>query len=130
MSSGGSSRLTTTDEGGEIAFGVLDASLEVEYGHDSIGFRWGGRRRHFAAGTGAYWLNPFPTSCTVCTMASPVALAPSLKPWPMSLKPLPIWPWPRLLPAALKSPCARAPWTLQAARAKGRANRLRRGGLI
>jgi hypothetical protein len=27
-----------------MAFGVLEASLEVEYGHGLIGFRWGGRR--------------------------------------------------------------------------------------
>jgi hypothetical protein len=43
-----------------MAFGVLEASLEVEYGHDLIGFHWGGRR-HLAASAGAYWLNAFPT---------------------------------------------------------------------
>lgn len=55
-----SSEFRSTDDGGEIAFGVFGASLEVEYSHDLIGFRWGGRR-HLVAGAGAYWLNAFPT---------------------------------------------------------------------
>jgi hypothetical protein len=29
-------------KGGEIAFGALEAALEVEYAGDSIGFRWNG----------------------------------------------------------------------------------------
>jgi hypothetical protein len=29
-------------KGGEIAFGALEAGLEVEYPRDSIGFRWFG----------------------------------------------------------------------------------------
>jgi hypothetical protein len=38
----GPARLTITAQGGEIAFGALEAGLEVEYGRDSIGFRWSG----------------------------------------------------------------------------------------
>jgi hypothetical protein len=34
--------LTITARGGEIAFGALEAVLEVEYARDSIGFRWNG----------------------------------------------------------------------------------------
>jgi hypothetical protein len=37
----GPARLTITTQGGEIAF-ALEAGLEVEYGRDSIGFRWSG----------------------------------------------------------------------------------------
>jgi hypothetical protein len=33
---------TITAQGGEIAFGALEAGLEVEYARDSIGFRWTG----------------------------------------------------------------------------------------
>jgi hypothetical protein len=33
-------RLTITAQGGEIAFGSLEAGLEVEYARDSIGFHW------------------------------------------------------------------------------------------
>ena len=32
--------LTITARGGDIAFGALQAGLEVEYARDSIGFRW------------------------------------------------------------------------------------------
>ena len=38
----GPATLTITPQGGEIAFGALEASLEVEYARDSIGFRWVG----------------------------------------------------------------------------------------
>jgi len=38
----GPARLTITVHGGEIAFGAIEAGLEVEYGRDSIGFRWFG----------------------------------------------------------------------------------------
>jgi hypothetical protein len=37
-----SATLTTTAQAGEIAFGALEASLEVEYARDSIGFHWAG----------------------------------------------------------------------------------------
>jgi hypothetical protein len=39
----GPATLTITTQGGEIAFGALEAGLEVEYARDSIGFRWAGR---------------------------------------------------------------------------------------
>ena len=35
--------LTVTAQGGDVAFGALQAGLEVEYARDSIGFRWNGR---------------------------------------------------------------------------------------
>ena len=35
-------KLTITAQGGEIAFGALEAGLEVEYARDSIGFHWAG----------------------------------------------------------------------------------------
>ena len=38
----GPATLTITAQGGEIAFGALEAGLEVEYTRDSIGFRWNG----------------------------------------------------------------------------------------
>jgi hypothetical protein len=38
----GPARLTITEQGGEIAFGALEAGLEVEYARDSIGFHWAG----------------------------------------------------------------------------------------
>ena len=38
----GPAMLTITAKGGEIAFGALEAGLEVEYARDSIGFRWAG----------------------------------------------------------------------------------------
>ena len=38
----GPATLTITAQGGEIAFGAMQASLEVEYAFDSIGFRWYG----------------------------------------------------------------------------------------
>ena len=38
----GAARLTVTAKGGEIAFGAMEAGLEVEYARDSIGFRWAG----------------------------------------------------------------------------------------
>ena len=38
----GPARLTITPQGGEIAFGAMEAGLEVEYARDSIGFRWAG----------------------------------------------------------------------------------------
>ena len=38
----GPATLTITAQGGEIAFGALQAGLEVEYARDSIGFRWAG----------------------------------------------------------------------------------------
>jgi hypothetical protein len=39
----GPATLTITAWGGKIAFGALEAGLEVEYARDSIGFRWAGR---------------------------------------------------------------------------------------
>ena len=38
----GPARLTITAQSGEIAFGALEAGLEVEYARDSIGFHWAG----------------------------------------------------------------------------------------
>ena len=38
----GPATLTITAQGGEIAFGALEAGLEVEYARDSIGFHWTG----------------------------------------------------------------------------------------
>ena len=38
----GPATLMITARGGEIAFGALQASLEVEYARDSIGFPWTG----------------------------------------------------------------------------------------
>jgi hypothetical protein len=38
----GTATLTITTQGGEIAFGALEAGLEVEYARDSIGFHWTG----------------------------------------------------------------------------------------
>ena len=38
----GPARLTITAQSGEIAFGALEADLEVEYARDSIGFHWAG----------------------------------------------------------------------------------------
>jgi hypothetical protein len=38
----GPATLTITAQGGEIAFGALEAGVEVEYARDSIGFRWAG----------------------------------------------------------------------------------------
>jgi hypothetical protein len=38
----GPARLTITAQAGEIAFGALEAGLEVEYARDSIGFHWAG----------------------------------------------------------------------------------------
>ena len=38
----GPATLTITAQGGEIAFGALEAIREVEYARDSIGFRWQG----------------------------------------------------------------------------------------
>ena len=38
----GPATLTITAQGGEVAFGALQAGLEVEYARDSIGFRWAG----------------------------------------------------------------------------------------
>ena len=38
----GPAKLTITAQGGEIAFGALEAGLEVEYARDSIGFHWAG----------------------------------------------------------------------------------------
>ena len=38
----GPATLTITAQAGEIAFGALEAGLEVEYARDSIGFRWAG----------------------------------------------------------------------------------------
>jgi hypothetical protein len=42
----GPATLTNTAQGGEIAFGAVEAGLEVEYARDSIGFlgRLRGRR--------------------------------------------------------------------------------------
>ena len=39
---GGSATLTITAQGGEIAYGALEATLEVAYACDSIVFRWHG----------------------------------------------------------------------------------------
>jgi hypothetical protein len=38
----GPATLTITAHGGEIAFGAMEAGLEVEYARDSIGFPWAG----------------------------------------------------------------------------------------
>ncbi len=38
----GPATLTITAQGAEIAFGALEAGLEVEYARGSIGFRWAG----------------------------------------------------------------------------------------
>ena len=38
----GPATLTITAQGGEIAFGAIEAGLDVEYARDSIGFRWTG----------------------------------------------------------------------------------------
>lgn len=38
----GPATLTITAQGGEIAFGAMEAGLDVEYARDSIGFRWAG----------------------------------------------------------------------------------------
>jgi hypothetical protein len=38
----GPATLTITTQSGEIAFGAMQASLEVEYARDSVGFRWYG----------------------------------------------------------------------------------------
>ena len=38
----GPATLTITAQGGAIAFGALEAGLEVEYARDSIGFHWAG----------------------------------------------------------------------------------------
>jgi hypothetical protein len=38
----GPATLIISAQGGEIAFGALEAGLEVEYARDSIGFRWTG----------------------------------------------------------------------------------------
>ena len=38
----GPATLTITAQGGEIAFGAMEAGLEVEYARNSIGFRWAG----------------------------------------------------------------------------------------
>src|SRR5271166_1830544 len=38
----GPATLTITAQGGEIAFGALEAGLEVEYARNSIGFHWAG----------------------------------------------------------------------------------------
>ena len=38
----GPAMLTITAQGGEIAFGALEAGLEVEYARDLIGFLWAG----------------------------------------------------------------------------------------
>jgi hypothetical protein len=38
----GPATLTITAQGGEIAFGAMEAGLELEYARDSIGFRWFG----------------------------------------------------------------------------------------
>jgi len=38
---GGPATMTIRDDGwGEISFGALHASLDIEYGHNSIGFSW------------------------------------------------------------------------------------------
>jgi hypothetical protein len=41
----GPARLTITAQEGEIAFGALEAGLEVEYARDSIGFHWPAARK-------------------------------------------------------------------------------------
>ena len=41
----GPATLTITAQGGEIAFGALEAGLEVEYARDPIGFHWAGCER-------------------------------------------------------------------------------------
>ena len=38
----GPATLTITAQGGEIAFGAMEAALDVEFARDSIGFRWRG----------------------------------------------------------------------------------------
>ena len=38
----GPATLTITAQDGEIAFGAMEAGLDVEYARDSIGFRWAG----------------------------------------------------------------------------------------
>ena len=38
----GPAALTITAQGGEIAFGALQAALDLEYARDSIGFHWAG----------------------------------------------------------------------------------------
>ena len=38
----GPATLTVTAQGGEIAFGAMEAGLDVEYARNSIGFRWAG----------------------------------------------------------------------------------------
>jgi hypothetical protein len=38
----GPATLTITAQAGELAFGALQAGLEVEYARDSIGFQWSG----------------------------------------------------------------------------------------
>jgi hypothetical protein len=38
----GPATLTITAQGGEIAFGAMEASLDVAYARDSIDFRWHG----------------------------------------------------------------------------------------
>ena len=38
----GPATLTITAQGGEIAFGALEAGLDVEYARNSIGFPWAG----------------------------------------------------------------------------------------
>ncbi len=38
----GPATLTITAQGGKIAFGAMEAGLEVEYARDSLGFRWAG----------------------------------------------------------------------------------------
>ncbi len=38
----GPATLTITPQGGDVAFGALEAGLEVEYARDFIGFRWAG----------------------------------------------------------------------------------------
>ena len=41
----GPAALTITAQGGEIAFGALEAALDVEYARDSIGFHWPAARK-------------------------------------------------------------------------------------
>ena len=38
----GPATITITAQGGKITFGAMEASLEVEYARNSIGFRWYG----------------------------------------------------------------------------------------
>jgi hypothetical protein len=38
----GPATLTITAQGGEIAFGAMEAGLKVEYARDLIGFNWAG----------------------------------------------------------------------------------------